>query len=84
MRQTIDIGGRALEAGIDLFNLLTLLDRGWGSYRVAEPQLLEHVGQTTGGPGLTQPIFSFTRSTEWRTVEDESTFQLQIALRYRF
>jgi hypothetical protein len=91
VRQTIPIGGRALEAGIDVFNVLNLLNRGWGSYRVAcrscgVPQLLEQVGQTTGDPAMTQPIFRFdtARTTEWLKLETESRFQLQIALRYRF
>ncbi|MGH7553796.1 MAG: hypothetical protein ACREMQ_12290, partial [Longimicrobiales bacterium] len=85
VRQTIPIGERAFEAGIDVFNVLNLLNRGWGHYRVAAPRLLEHVGQTSGAAGTTQPIYRFdTTRTEWETLETASVFQLQLAVRYRF
>jgi hypothetical protein len=86
VRQMTSIGGRALEAGVDLFNVLNLLNRGWGQYRVpVSPVLLNHVRQTTGASGTTQPIFRFdTTRAQWRTLPNESVFQLQLAVRYRF
>lgn len=85
VRQAVPIGSGALEAELDVFNVLNLLNAGWGRYRVASPQILEHVGQTTGPPQTAQPIFRFdAAATEWRTLRTESAFQLQLAVRYRF
>jgi len=85
VRQVVPIGGRGLEVGLEAFNLLNLLNRGWGRRRVAVPVLLEHVGQTVGPPGTTQPIFRFDGGRGQRTtLEAESTFQLQLTARYRF
>jgi hypothetical protein len=85
VRQAVPIGSRALEAELDLFNVLNLLNAGWGHYRVATPRLLEHVGQTTGPPETAQPIFRFdVARSEWTTLATESVFQLQLAARYRF
>jgi hypothetical protein len=84
VRQSIPIGGQMFEAGLDVFNVLNLLGHAWGRHRIAAPRLLEHVGQTTGAAGTTQPIFRFdTTRTEWTTLETESAFQLQLTLRYR-
>lgn len=64
VRQAIPIGGQALEAELDMFNVLNLLNSRWGVYRVAAPALLEHVGQGPGPMEVAQPIFRFdpTRS----------------------
>lgn len=85
VRQAIPIGGRELEAELDIFNILNLLNRDWGLFRVAASALLEHVAQTPGPPEEAQPVFRFDPSApEWETLETESMFQLQVALRYRF
>lgn len=85
LRQGIPVGDRVLEAQLDIFNLLNLLNRRWGRYRVAAPALLEHVGQTEGPLEDGQPIFRFDPATPpWITLPAESSFQLQLALRYRF
>jgi hypothetical protein len=85
LRQSIPVGSRALEAQLDLYNLLNLLRRDWGLYRVAAPALLEHVGQTGGPPEEAQPIFRFSPTApQWTTLPAEASFQLQLALRYRF
>ena len=85
MRQTIPIPGRGLEGGIDVFNVLNLLNHNWGRYRVSEPRLLQHVGQTAATTGTTQSIFRFEPGrAEWTTLEPESSYQLQFTLRYRF
>ncbi len=82
VRQAIPIAGGGLEAELDLFNVLNLLDSDWGLFRVAEPAVLQHVGQTRDGE---QPIFRFdTTRPRWTTLPTESAFQLQFALRYRF
>ena len=83
LRQTIPIGSRALEAQLDVFNLLNLLDKDWGLSRTVDPVLLEHVGQTPGPSGQPEPVYLFVPSAvEWTT--DESGFQLQFGIRYRF
>lgn len=85
VRQAIQFAGHSMEAEIDVFNILNLLNGGWGEHRVADPRLLEHVGQTEGPPGMAQPIFRFdTTAPRWTTLETESAYQLQLALRYRF
>lgn len=83
VRQALPIGTRALQVELDVFNLLNLMNRGWGHYRVADPVLLEHVGQTAGE--VSQPVFRFDPARRrWTTLPTESAFQLQLALRYRF
>jgi hypothetical protein len=83
VRQAIPIAEHALEAELDIFNVLNLLNNNWGLYRVADPALLEHVAQTPGSPEESQPVFRFD-TPEWTTLPIESAFQLQLALRYRF
>jgi hypothetical protein len=85
LRQTIPIGKRALQAQLDVYNVLNLLTRDWGRHRVAAPALLEQVGRTGGPPELAQPIFRYNlEASRWTTLPAESVFQLQLALRYRF
>ncbi|HEX9640689.1 MAG TPA: hypothetical protein VGB13_05190, partial [Candidatus Krumholzibacteria bacterium] len=85
VRQAIPIAGQALEAELDIFNVLNLLNGDWGLYRVAAPTLLEHVAQTPGPPEESVPIFRFDATApQWTTLTTESAFQLQVALRYRF
>ena len=85
VRQGVPIGGRRLQAELDVFNVLNLLNRAWGRYQVADPAILEHVGQTPGPTQSSQPTFRFvaTRSA-WTTLKTESAFQLQVAVRYGF
>jgi hypothetical protein len=85
VRQGIPVGRRELEVELDFFNLLNLLDGGWGRYRLARPGVLEHVGQTPGEGGSSQPVFRFDGTrTRWETLPAESVFQVQVAMRYRF
>jgi hypothetical protein len=85
VRQQIPVARRALEAQIDAFNVLNLLSPRWGLRREAIPTLLEHVGQEVDAPGSSRPVFQFDeRNTGWTTVPGESSFQLQLSLRYRF
>lgn len=85
VRQAIPVGGHTFEAQLDVFNVLNLLNREWGEYRVASPTLLEHVGQESGAADEAQSIFRFdTTRPEWTTLSTESLYQLQLALHYRF
>jgi hypothetical protein len=86
VRQAIPIGGRSLEAQLDVFNLLNLVDGDWGQRRrLASPVLLQHVGQTPAAAGQPEPVFRFVDSaTEWTLDRAESAFQLQFGLSYRF
>ena len=81
----IPIGSQTVEAQLDMFNLLNLLNREWGLRRLANSVLLEHVGQRSEGAGQSEPVFRFVESdTEGFTNREESAFQLQFGLRYRF
>ena len=85
VRQLIPVAQRAVEVQIDAFNVLNLLSPRWGLRREAIPTLLEHVGQEVDAPGSSRPVFQFDeRNTGWTTVPGESSFQLQLSLRYRF
>ena len=84
-RQALPLGGRTVEVQADAYNVLNLASRRWGLYRAAVPALLEHVGHTGGAPDVSQPIFRFDPDTpRWVVAGAESTFQLQLGLRYRF
>ncbi len=84
VRQAIPMGNGALEAELGVFNVLNLLNGDWGRYKVAAPRLLEHVAQTPEPSATSQSIFRFdARPPQWTTLQAESAFQLQLALRYR-
>jgi hypothetical protein len=85
IRQAIPIARREVEAELDVFNVLNLVNGSWGRYRAARPRVLEHVEHTSGPTVASQPIFRFdpTRN-EWETLPTESAYQLQLAIRYRF
>jgi hypothetical protein len=85
VRQSMPVAGRLLEAQLDVHNVLNLLRRGWGQYRVAMPALLEHAGQTTTVTGESLPLFRFDPAEpQWSTLPAESSFQLQLGVRLRF
>jgi hypothetical protein len=85
VRQAFPLAGRLVEAQLDVFNVLNLLNDDWGQRREAAPALLEHVGQTAEQVQLSRPVFRFnTTIPVWTTLSVESAFQLQLALRYRF
>ena len=85
VRQSIPLARRVIVAQLDMFNLLDLVHREWGLRRVASPAVLEHVGQTPGDIEESQPVFRFDAGApKWTTVAAESSFQLQLGLRYRF
>ena len=85
VRQAVPVAGRALELQLDLSNVLNLLNADWGLFRQAAPALLEHVGQTVESGQTSRPVFRFNSGAgAWTIVPDESAFQLQLGLRYRF
>jgi hypothetical protein len=74
VRQTFPVGNRAVEVGIDLSNVLNLLNRSWGHYRVvAVTQLLRHVGHTTDEAGNTQPVFRLCATLACNTPVTDAT-----------
>jgi hypothetical protein len=82
-RHNFVVAGHELEAGLEVFNVLNLLNSHWGLYRTSDPKLLEHVGQNPLAPD--QPVFRFDATRpQWVSQPTESAFQLQVGLRYRF
>jgi hypothetical protein len=85
VRQTVPIRRQSIEVQADLFNILNLVHRDWGTRREAATALLEHVGEGSESGQSSQSIFRFDRAAPvWTTLATESAFQLQLALRYRF
>ena len=83
VRQSLPLGG--LQAQLDVFNILNLLNSRWGLRREAATGLLQHVGQTSEPTNTSHAIFHFDATApRWITVATESAFQLQLALRYGF
>jgi hypothetical protein len=85
LRQTLPFGVQALEAQLDVFNLLNLLNGDWGLRRTANPVILNHVGQRAGPDDQPEPVFTFSETAaDWITDAAQSAFQLQFGLRYRY
>jgi len=85
IRQSIPAASRAVELQLDLSNLLNLLNARWGLERQAAPTLLEHVGQVAETAQTSRPVFRYNATrADWTTLPDDSAFQLQLGLRYRF
>jgi hypothetical protein len=85
LRQMVPLGERVVEVQLDVFNVLNLLHSSWGRRRLANPVLLEQVGETVGTSGQQEPVFRFSEpSARWSIDPVESAFQLQLGLRYRF
>jgi hypothetical protein len=85
VRQSVPIANRIVELQLDVFNVLNLIQRGWGHRGLANSVLLEHVAETTDSSGRPEPAFRFAdASASWRIDPAESAFQLQLGLRYRF
>lgn len=83
--QAIPIGRRGLEVEFDAYNVVNLLNRGWGLTRQSLPTLLEHVGQTSGPAQSSKPLFRFDPAApRWSTLGEASVFQMQMGVRYRF
>lgn len=85
VRQRLPVAQGAMEVQLDAFNVLNLLNAGWGVRREAVPAVLEQVGAVVDSPDRSRPVFRFDEhGTGWATVPGESSFQLQLSVRYRF
>ena len=85
VRQTLPIAGRKVELQADLYNVLNFLRGTWGVRNEAAPLLLQYMGQSSAAGGQSQPIVRFEAGApRWTTVDAESVFQFQVAMRYRF
>jgi hypothetical protein len=84
LRQSFEaFTGRDVSLQLEVFNVLNLLNRSWGLFRVPNPWVLQHVGQTTGSPS--QPVFHFNAAYAATSTQNlESGYQLQLSLRYSF
>ena len=78
-------GGRSVELSADVYNVLNLIKREWGQYRLTIPdpwvQLLRLRGyDTVNGRGIYEP---FLRDV--RAVQDlQSRWQVELGVRYVF
>jgi hypothetical protein len=78
-------GSHAVAVHMDVFNVLNLLSSRWGQYRVANPTLLSQIGETGPAGPSQQPTFRYDLTMpRWTTLTTESSYQLQLALRYSF
>jgi hypothetical protein len=90
LRQSVPaFRGHALSFELDVFNFLNLLNRDWGQVELvpsgANVGLLEHVSQTAGTARTSQSVFRFDpKAAGFSSANVESSFQLQIGLRYGF
>jgi len=82
VRQSLpELGGHAATVQLEVFNVLNLLNKSWGLFEVPNPWILQNAGwRQTPVP---QPLYTF--STPARNVQNaESSYQLQLSLRYSF
>jgi hypothetical protein len=86
IRHTLPLAGsHAVAVHMDVFNVLNLLSSRWGQYRVANPTLLSQIGETGPAGPSQQPTFRYDLTMpRWTTLTTESSYQLQLALRYSF
>ena len=79
------MAGHEVSVHVEVFNVLNLLNKHWGLYRVPNTAPLQYVRQTSGPLATSQPIFSFPESWQpYNSDNAESAYQIQLALRYRF
>ena len=68
---------------VEVFNLLNLLNPGWGLFREPNTGILQHAGQTNTKPSA--PIFHFNADAAGGSTRNlESGYQLQLSMRYSF
>jgi len=82
VRQSLpDVAGHAATIELEVFNVLNLLNKSWGLLEVPNPWILQSAGRTQAS--APQPQYTFT--TPVRNVQNaESSYQLQLSLRYSF
>jgi len=84
LRQSLQaVHGHDISMQVEAFNVLNLLNPSWGLFRVPNPNLLRHVGETFGASP--QPVFHFDAGSAATSTQNlESGYQLQLSLRYSF
>jgi hypothetical protein len=77
-------GTHAVSLGVEVFNVLNLLNPRWGLVRIPNTVALQHWRQNvTVTPS--EPVFRFDPNWATHSVSNvESAYQIQLALRYRF
>jgi hypothetical protein len=82
VRQSLPaVGGHAATVQLEVFNLFNLLNKSWGLFEVPSPWILQNAGRTP--VPVPQPVYTF--NTPARNVQNaESSYQLQLSLRYSF
>ena len=83
IRQSLPLrNGHALGLQLEVFNLFNLFGSRWGLLQTPRTSVFEHVGQVSGTAG-SEPLFRFDSSRpRFETLNADSGFQLQLALRY--
>ena len=86
LRQSLPAAwGHGVSLEVEVFNVLNLIDKSWGLYRVPRTVLFQHVRQTPGSASTSQPVFRFDENwAPYSTDNTESAYQIQLAVRYRF
>lgn len=86
IRQSLPtVGGHALTLQLEIFNVLNLLNKDWGHLQVPNASLLEQVAPKPGVPPQSQPVFRFdAMRRRFDSQNIESSYQVQLALRYSF
>ena len=79
------VSGHRLSVQLDIFNVLNLMNSQWGLMRLPNINVLEHVAQTPGAPNVSRSVFRFDPALQHdNSANAESSYQLQVAMRYRF
>ena len=78
-------GTHRLMLQLDVFNVLNLLNPEWGLVRLPNVNVLDHVAQTPSAPNVSRSVFRFNPSLQrYNTANTDSSYQLQLAVRYSF
>ena len=86
LRQSLpSMAGHEVSLHVEVFNVLNLLNKHWGLYRIPNTALLQYVRQPSGPLTASQPVFFFPENWQpYNSDNAESAYQIQLALRYRF
>ena len=83
--QAEPVGPRGVETQLDVFNLLNLLNGGWGIRRVATPACWSMSTPLPARAWILSRCFRFRETASpWTVVPAESAFQFQFGVAYRF
>jgi hypothetical protein len=86
VRQSLPaLWGHNASLQLEVFNLLNLIDKDWGQYKVPTAVILQQTSRTAGSASTSQPVFHFDDTRAAYSVDNvESAYRIQIALRYSF